>query len=1085
MNDTVGLQQLVEHDPFSGPELSAFGPVTESQSEIWLASALDEDANRSYNEGIALHLRGALDVQALAAALQTIVDRHDALRGNFSSDGRWMSVRRHLPVELPQLDLRRETDVATALRRHEQRCMAQAFDLESDALLRFLLIRTADTEHELLLVAHHIVCDGWSSAQMLVEIGALYSEQVGGAPAALSTAPRFGDYSEQERAFHASEEGRRHFDYWLRQLEGAPAPIALPSDRPRRENRSFTAGRLDYPLTQGTVTEVRAFAARQGASLVMTLLAAFTAELHRLTGVEDCVIGLAAAGQSLHEQVTLVGHCVNFLPLRLRPRGAEPFAALLRQTRQVVLDAYEHQGVTYGSLLPHLGLERDPGAPPLISIAFNIDVRDDDIAHRGLDVRYRTLARCCEVFELFVNIVDNGRDLIIECSYQNALFDEARITAMMQAFEARLRGLATNLDRPLAEGCTESPTNSSINHAAATSLHDRILQVAARQPQAVAVSCDGRSLSFAELDARSAAVAARLMALGIAPGDRVALCLPRQLEVPIAVLGILRAGAAYVPVDPDLPLARRCFMLDDAGVRVLIVDRINAEDSIQDPMCQGRTAVILAECQSAGPVHFPRVSAEQAAYVIYTSGSTGQPKGVVAHHAGVLNCIEGTQQRVPLEPGGAVLAIATFAFDASVLELFFPLATGARLVIASSEETVDGHRLARLIEREGITHLFTAPAAWRLLLAAGWSGAPDMTGISWAEPLSADLAAALIPRLKTLWNFYGPTETTVWMLGARIVDAQRIHIGTPIPGTQAWVLDEQQRPLPPGREGELYLGGAGVALGYLNRPELTRERFLEGLDLPGAQRRRVYRSGDLARVNADGQIECLGRIDAQVKLRGYRIELGEIETALRRHPEIADAAVGVREREPGDARLVAWLQPQSGRSAPGLGTVRAMLREQLPAYMVPQHVVALPALPRLPNGKLDRRALPSPYADPTAMEARPNLAVQPPSATEAALLRIWSELLDHQEIRIGDRFLDVGGHSLLAVQVAGRIREQFGVKLPLRSVLTEPLAVLARACEPAQPEAVACEDSEPGTTEHPADRPRGSWLRRWWTGWGR
>jgi amino acid adenylation domain-containing protein len=519
-------------------------------------------------------------------------------------------------------------------------------------------------------------------------------------------------------------------------------------------------------------------------------------------------------------------------------------------------------------------------------------------------------------------------------------------------------------------------------------------------------------------------------------------------------------------------------------------------------LCEAATAGAVGEVAlprldigsiaAAGSPCAVALSPRSAAYTIYTSGSTGTPKGVVAHHRGVLNCFAGTQALVPMRETDTLLAIATFAFDASILELFMPLVYGARLALATREEAADGTTLVRAIEQYQATRIFTAPAAWRLLVSAGWSGKSDLVGISWAEPLTRDLAAALLPRLAQLWNLYGPTETTVWMLGRRISDASApITIGRPIPNTRAYILDAAGRPVGRGVTGELYIGGAGVALGYLNRPELDAERFLPDPFANGGEDARMYRTGDLARWTADGEIECLGRADFQVKLRGYRIELGEIEAVLNGHAQVAEAVVGVAERSAGDPRLVAWVEPRAGAEL-GSSELRRHVRQSLPGYMVPQHFVTIARLPRLPNGKLDRRALPDPFVSEIAA---PISKTPPRSDAERVIFRIWSEVLGHTDIGAEDRFLDIGGHSMLAVQVAAQIQQQFGVKPPLRIVMMESLAQLAAACqmqslhEPDSDRQPA-EAQDPGPLETAenesstgADRPSGGKSVSWWKKW--
>ncbi|MDB5969250.1 MAG: glutamate-semialdehyde -aminomutase [Hydrocarboniphaga sp.] len=1081
----AGITALRSRSPATRrPALANLSALTGSQSEIWVASAYDPDLNRAYNEGIAVHMSGALDVDALERALKQLIERHDSLRAVFSPDGRWMKVLEAMPLQIDHSDLTGEASIAAATAHF----MNQSMDLATGPLLRCALIRSAAQEHRLLLLAHHIVCDGWSMAQLLVELGALYSAGIDGRPAALPEAPRYTEYAEIEHRFMRSPEAAAQIDWWRRQLAEPPVPVELPLDHARPSQRRFAAAREDRRLPAELTGELRRIAAAQGNSLVMTLLAVFAAQLHRLTGVQDLVIGLAAAGQALHERPQQIGHCVNFLPLRLRPNGETTLGALLKQTRQTVLDAYDHQGISFGELLPRLDIARDDSRPPLISLAFNLDLRDDDIRHSGLSVRYETLARQYETFEMFLNVVDDGRELALECSYNRELFDAASIRRRLGEYEQLLGVVATHLERPLRDlPLMSSAERRRLLHEfnppsapiAALTLHDAIAEQARARPDAIAIQCADRQLDYAALVARAEQIAAALQTIGVGTGDFVGVSLTRSVDLPAALIAVMRCGAAYLPLDPELPTQRLQFMAHDASIKALIHEAATVA-AIAGIEARRLNIGEIGELGGGGTVFKPlAVDAGAPAYAIYTSGSTGQPKAVVAHHRGVSNCLAGTRERIGIGPGDALLAIATYAFDAAVLELFLPLVYGARLVLATGEQTGDGRQLADAIERHRITRIFTAPAAWRLLLASGWGGRRGLVACSWAEPLSRELAGSLLPRVDQLWNLYGPTETTVWTLGARIVDADdTITIGSPIANTRAYVLDEHRSPLPVGVVGELYIGGAGVTLGYLNRAELQAERFCEHPEF-GA----LYRSGDLARWTNDGEIVCLGRADHQIKLRGFRIELGEIEARLQAHAHITSAACGVVERSADDPRLVAWVQPAAHAAIDAIDAaeLRRHLRTMLPGYMVPQHFVVLDELPRLSNGKLDRCRLPSPFGIETAAARAPD------SDSEQRVAALWREVLGDAAFGADERFLDVGGHSLLAVQMAARLQTELGVKLSLREAMTGTLAQIAAACDAQQaslrPTAAAA-SNDPASNDPVIHQTRAPAQRRWaWPRW--
>lgn len=1044
----------VDHDPFAGPALAAFVPSSESQREVWLATQFGTAGNLAYNEGLRIDLAGTLDEAALRHALQTVLDRHEALRASFSPDGQHLLIAESLPLDLPLRDLsslpaEARTAELTQLCAQE---MGTAFDVEHGPLLRFLLVRMDAQHHHLLFIAHHAICDGWSGAVVITELAALYSAQVEGAEKLLPAAARYGDYSLIERGFLDSDEGRKHLDYWLAQLKDAPPPPQLPTDLTPQTSNSLKAARLDLALDADLIRRLRATGSAHGASLVATMLASFAGLLYRFTGQSDLVIGLAAAGQSFHEQKMLVGHCVNLLPLRVKLDGAAPFTAALHSTRGAVLDAFDHQGVTFGSLLPRLELSRDDERPPLVSVVFNIDVRDDDIRHSGLEVAYHTLVRQAETFELFINVVDNGKSLVLEASYNTALYSEGLMQRYLQGFESLLRAVCDNtqttLDALPLVGAEAREQLDDWNATAApvptAPLHALLLETARRRPSAAAVLFGDTQQSYGELNEASARIAQALRQHGAAPGRDVAVCLERSLLVPAALLGVLRSGAGYVALDPIFPTERVRGIVEQASVPVLLTNAA-LKSQFADLPC----TVLCVEDLLASEVTIDHaaldaiaVAGSDAAYIVFTSGSTGQPKGVVLTHAGVVNCLHSLSREPGLGEQETALAVATLAFDFSVYEIFLPLLVGARLVVADLDSTSDGTRLKALIEQHNISSIHATPATTRLLQAADWPGKADLRMVFGGEPLPRDLVAWLLPRIASVWNIYGPTETTITSNLCRIIDAEGvIDVGGPIANVYCRVLDTRQQLLPPGVAGELYIGGAGVGRGYLNQPALTAERFIDDPYLPGG---RLYRSGDLARWLTDspraGRIEILGRIDRQVKLRGYRVELGEIEHALTRHPDVTEALVAVMERSAGDQRLVAYFSLREGAEEPLASVLRNTLREHLPSYMVPQHFVALASLPRLANGKLDRKRLPDPFGGLQTATAR----IAPRTTAEHAVAEVWAELLGNNAISIDDRFGDLGGHSLLAVQAAARLQARFGIKPGLRSLMTDPLQSIAQ-----------------------------------------
>lgn len=1044
MRDEGGTATVAEHDPFAGAPLAAFAPMSESQREVWLACAMDPDLNIGFNEGINLDLSGPLDIEVLRRSLQHLIERHESLRMTFSPNGTWMCILEHLALDLPVLEL---AD-AGAFNDLCESAMRRRFDLVAGPLLNLVLVRRDPLHHNLLFVAHHLICDGWSFAVLLTELGELYSAGVDQRDARLDAAPKYTDYAMVERGFLDAAEGQEQERFWLDRLNDPPPVLDIPSDRPRPAHRRFEANRIDRPIPMALTERLRRTAPAHGASLVTLLLAGFSALLHRLSAAEDMIIGLAAAGQSFHQQGQLVGHCVNLLPLRLKPAPGVPFRDFLAQTRTVVLDAADHQGITFGALLPKIELARDDSRPPLISVLFNIDVRDDNIAHRGLQVSYSTLVRRAENFELFFNIVDDGSRLLIECAYAEARFDAADIERLLDQYLALLATACEDPSRRLHDFDLVAPEErrhlvSGLNPATVKIDTTRVPARFSAQAEAgadrIAICHRGARLTYGALEARVDAIAAALQAQGVAPGQFVAVCVERGPDLPAALLGVLRTGAAYLPLDPDFPEDRLAYMLADSNATMVVT-----EGALAARLGTTCRAVLLEEICAAQRPQPVAHGANDAAYMIYTSGSTGTPKGVVIGHASLCNFLDSMAREPGLGPEDALLAVTTPSFDIAGLELFLPLVQGARLVIAERDTTFDGVRLATQLHDESITVMQATPATWRILLCAGWVGRPGFRALCGGEPLPRDLAGALLPRVAQLWNLYGPTETTIWSTVWRVSTASDpIRIGKPITNTRCYVLDARGHLLPRGAVGELWIGGAGVAIGYHQREELDAERFLPDpfFSRPGA---RMYRTGDLARWTSSGDLECLGRSDFQVKLRGYRIELGEIEHALTALPGINECVCGVRERSPDDPHLVAWLRADPGTPIDGKD-LRTALARSLPAYMLPQHFLEIAQLPRLPNGKLDRKSLPDPFVRAPAgpVFAAGVAPLAPMSPTQAIVADIWIRVLGSDRIGREDRFIDLGGHSLLAVQAAAAIHEALGVRMPLRSLMMDSLERVA------------------------------------------
>jgi amino acid adenylation domain-containing protein len=1061
MSGSVRPDANLEFDPFAGPVILETAPSTEPQREIWTAAQGGIDSSLCFNESITLRFRGPLDVGALTSSFARVVGRHEALRTTFSGDGLTLCIS--APGVIPEasvLDFRgleagAQTERFHALLKQEAET---PFDLERGPLFRVHYVRVAEEELRVVLTAHHIVCDGWSTAVIIKDWAQFYNAQAAGRSPEFTGAEAFSAYArEQLSGLHGSERAADEA-YWLKQFTGELPVLELPYDRPRPHAKTFVARRYDGLLPPDLVQSLKKAGAKSKASLFTTLLAGFKALLFRLSNQEDVVVGIPAAGQAAAGRDSLVGHCVNMLPLRSKLDANLPFSELLSSLRTSMLDAYDHQQYTFGTLLSKLPIARDPSRLPLVSVVFNVDrgLTSEAMGFEGLEVECLTNPRHFENFDIFLNAVELPTGVVLECQYNTDLFDEVTVRRWLSAYEQLLLGVVQEPTTVLGLLPLLSPEeraqlarfNAATRAAYPADLcvHQLIEAQVDRNPDAVACQFEGVVVSYAEINRRANQLARRLRSLGVSRGSLVGLSVERSPRMLVGLLGILKSGAAYVPLDPGYPLDRLSFMVEDSRMTVLVTESTTRTelnlpardvvllDSEADPMSQEDDSNLPHTDQSSTPA--------DTAYVIYTSGSTGKPKGVLVSQGGVVNLLTSVQKTPGMNATDVVLAVTTLSFDIAVSELVLPLTVGAKIVIVSRDVASDGARLLEAVTSSRVTFMDATPATYRLLLGAGWTGDPNLTLICTGEAMPLDLAHELVKRARTVWNGYGPTETTVWSTFYRVKEPiERILIGTPVQNTQVYILDSKMQERPIGVPGEIYIAGAGVASGYLNRPDLSQERFLPD-PFSDAPNGRMYRTGDLGRYLKNGDLECLGRNDTQIKLRGYRIELGEIENALGQHSLVRQGAVIVREDRPGDARLVAYVVFHPGSAAKD-SELRAHLKHTLPDYMVPATYVFLETMPLTPSGKIDRKALPPPGAAAITSDSE---FVPPRTATEKLIAELWQEALSVPRVSIQDDFFALGGHSLLASQVLARLRRDHGIQLSFRKIFEAPtiaqLAVL-------------------------------------------
>jgi amino acid adenylation domain-containing protein len=1038
-------------------------PLSFPQERVWFLNRLTAGGNIAYNFQFTLWLQGDLDVGAFRAATEEIVRRHEVLRTSFPDvDGRPVQViHPTMAVDMPLIDL---VALPEEIRKEESERLVfkstqVAFDIARIPLLRWRLLRLDADLHMLIQVEHHFVHDGWSFGVLLREMKALYAAFAAGQPSPLPALPiQYADFAAWQRGWMEGPVMDKIMAYWRQKLAGATTFLELPTDRPRLARGSFKGDITIFPVPPKLYDSLRKFGRAQGFTLYMTMLSGFFALLSRYTGQEDILLGTNNANRRAKETETLLGMIVNSLVIRGDMTGDPDFRAMLGRVRETSLENYVYQDTPFERLVQEIRPERQLGRNPLFQVMFNFhDAAIPDLEFGGLKGVFLVRGNRSAKMDMNVIMVPRAEqrvglqasaaDLhaVFHWEYNSDLFDFTTILRMIDHFQTLLAGAVANPNLRLSELplLTEAERRQTLidwndtaePEPAAACLHELFEATRRRTPDAVAVSCEGRSLTYDELDARAETLAARLRGLGVGPEVLVGVSLQRSLDLPAALLAVLKAGGAYVPLDPSYPQERLAFVLADGQVAVLITER-----ALRENLPASAAQVVEIEEAYAPTAAFTGLAAtaENAAYVIYTSGSTGRPKGVEVRHRGAVNFLGSMARRPGLAASDVLLAVTTVSFDIAVLEIFLPLAVGARVELAGRDVAADGARLAALIESSGATAMQATPATWKLLLEAGWPGKPGLKALCGGEGLPADLARELLARVGvngSLWNLYGPTETTVWSalkpVTALAAESPLVPIGRPIANTAIHLLDRNLEPVPAGIHGELYIGGEGLARGYLRRPELTAERFVP--DGVGARSgARLYRTGDLARYLADGTLEFLGRADHQVKVRGFRIEPGEVEAALAKAPGVREAVVLAREDRAGDRRLVAYVVPSGDNGeAPKAEDLRGALGRTLPSYMVPGVFVFLDRLPLTPNGKVDRKALPAPELSRSEGDQD---YLAPRTPVETSLAEIWAEVLGIERVGVRDDFFALGGHSLKATSVLARVRDVLRADLPLSVV---------------------------------------------------
>lgn len=1029
-------------------------PLSFAQQRLWFLDQL-ESGSSTYNMATRYRLTGSLNVAALEQSLREIERRHEVLRTTFApvkgEPVQVISPETTLTLAIADLRELPETERETEVQLRFSEEARQPFDLARGPLLRVKLLCLTEEEHILLLTIHHIAFDGWSFDVFFRELVALYEAFSSGKPSPLPEQPiQYADFAHWQRQWLQGQELESQLNYWKQQLGSSPPVLELPTDRPRPPVQTFSGSKQVQVLSKNLTEELKALSQRSGVTFFMTLLAAFQTLLYRYSGQEDIIVGSPIAGRNQVETEGLIGFFVNTLVLHTELSNNLSFRELLERVRKVTLGAYAHQDLPFEKLVEELQPERSLSYNPLFQVMFilqNAPMHSLDLPGLILTPIEGTYNKTAK-FDLTLSMEETEQGLRGSWEYNTDLFDDATITRMLGHFQTLLEGIVANPDRrlsdlPLLTAAERHQllvewNNTQTDYPQESLVHQLLEAEVDRTPDAVAVVFEDEQLTYRELNSRANQLAHYLQALGVGPEVLVGICVERSLEMVVGLLGILKAGGAYVPLDSAYPKERLAYMLSDSQVSVLLTQEkllAGLPEHQARAICLDKDWGVISTESEENPVS--DVKSENLAYVIYTSGSTGKPKGVAMRHLPLANLILWQLKNTTVSSGARTLQFAPVSFDVSFQEIFSTWCSGGTLVLISEEVRRDTAALIRLLNEKAVARLFLPFVALQQLaeVADGSGAMPTSLReiITAGEQLQITLPITnLFKTLKscTLHNHYGPSEShvvTAFTLQDSVSSWSALPaIGRPIANTQIYLLNQSLQPVPIGVPGELYIGGDCLARCYLNRPDLTAQKFIPDpfSNEPGAC---LYKTGDLARYLPDGNIEYMGRIDNQVKIRGFRIEIGEIEAVLAQHPAAKESVVVAREDRPGNKRLVAYFVPNH-EQVPTRSELRGFLKEKMPEYMVPSVFVILDALPLTPSGKVDRRALPAP--DQAGQDHEESF-VAPQDELELLLTKIWEKVLGIKSIGVRDNFFALGGHSLLAVRLLTEIEKVFGKNLPL------------------------------------------------------
>jgi len=1032
-------------------------PTTYPQQQIWFLCQLDPES-AAYNIPFAYDVDGAFNITALTDSINEIIRRHEIFRTTYteSDDLPVQVVFPELFIEIPVItDLKDAGSIDKYIKNFSQK----PFNLQLDPLIRAEMIKLDEQKHILLLNFHHIMLDHLSIVQFADELDTIYSAYCENKNSPLVEPDiHYADYAIWQTQYQNHDYFTEKLEFWKQSLSDKADYLDLPKDHPRKIDDNMQGAEYHLHFPSKLNDQLKQLSKQQSVSMFITMLAGFSIICQRYARQDEIAIGTPFANRSHQPELEKVMGCfINTLPLMADLSGDPSFNEVLKRLRKVVFGASGQQDMPFERIVEALQPKRDPGYNPVFQVGFTFQEAPMEINLPGCSLKSRYLHNETTKFDILAWLWDAEDGIHGLLEYNTALYEKETLQRFCHHYEQLLQQAAKQPDTPVSQLIITDKEEQlqliqqwnkteQIYDDQTETIHQCFMLQAQTHADKTAIIFEQKKLTYAELDQKSNQLAHYLLSRGLTGNALVGISLHRSEQMLIATLAVLKAAACYIPLDPEYPKDRLHYMLEDSQAEFLITDS-NIATALSFPeslttifIDQDKQAIDKQSNESVNIEYSP----QHLAYIIYTSGSTGKPKGVMISHQAACNFLHSMADKPGIAENDRLLAVTTLSFDIAVLELYLPLISGATTVIASREQSMDGDELEDLIDDHDITLMQATPATWRLLMSVNWKGNTQLKALCGGEALPADLQQSLVPKVKSLWNMYGPTETTVWSCCQLIEKSDSdILIGEPIANTQCYVVDDNQQLTPLGVPGELFIGGKGLARGYLNREELTQERFVPN-PFSDDNDSRLYRTGDLVKRRSDGSLEYIQRIDNQIKLRGYRIELGEIQSVLSNLDSIKDSLVCLKEQRAGDPRLIAYIVLQDGQQLTAT-EIRDGLRQTLPDYMLPQHFVELDKIPLTPNGKIDNKALPSPFTSGTQDEDK----TSPRNSAEQQLAEIWADALNMPVENIGvfDNFFDIGGHSLLSMSVISKIRDISGTKLNPRVMLLSSLEHIAPQCD--------------------------------------